>query len=222
MKYIYLSHVLGSDTPSYGNKDKYFIRLNSSIKNGDSSNTSSWFFSNNHIGTHIDVPFHFCISGKKTSDYSIEDFIFNKIEVIDINCEEAILIDSNYIKKHKINSEVELLIIRTGYEKYRGTDKYWNDNPGLSSELGNYFRSNFPKLRCIGFDFISLTSWKFREEGRKSHKEFLCPDNKKNEILIIEDMKLSVISENKLTQVIVVPVITEDGNGGPVTVIASI
>ena len=168
MKYICLSHLISQNTPSYGNRDKILIEANSSIKKGETSNTSSWYISNNHIGTHIDVPFHFDVNGKKTFEYSIETFLFKKIGIINIPCINARLISSDDFSSNNIESDIEILLIRTGFDKFRKEEKYWNENPGLAPELADYFRSNFPKLRCVGFDFISLTSWKFREEGKKS------------------------------------------------------
>jgi arylformamidase len=220
-QYILLSHVLTSKTPSYGNRDKVYIRKNSSILSGDSANTSSYFISNNHIGTHIDVPNHFSESGLKTFEIPIDQFIFNKIGLIDFNCHEAILIGSHEIKNllYQIDSDIDLLLIRTGFEKYRNQDKYWNDNPGLAPELADYLRLNFSKLRCIGFDFISLASWKFRQFGKEAHLSFLKPESNEKSLLIIEDMFLSEIKSN-LESVIVAPFFIEDGNGGAVTVIA--
>lgn len=220
---IRLSHIIKQDTPSYGNRDRIFIRTNSSIKKGESANSSCWIFSNNHIGTHIDTPNHFSERGKKTHEIPINDFIFDKVQLIDIPCDEARLIDiKEFIRFNQlIGKDIELLLIRTGYEKFREEDKYWNDNPGLASELADFFRTSFPELRCVGFDFISLTSWKYREEGKKSHEAFLCPENESKEILVIEDMSLTNVIA-PLKQVIVAPLFVEDGNGGAVTVFANI
>lgn len=220
---INLSHVICKDTPSYGNRDHILINKNSSIKDGETANTSSWSFSNNHIGTHIDTPNHFSEKGKKSYEIDINNFFFNEVQVIDLPCNKAKLIESNDLLKFKdsLSPDLELLLIRTGYEKYRQKNKYWNDNPGLSSELANFLRKTFPELRCVGFDFISLTSWKFRDEGKKSHLAFLCPSDDEKEILIIEDMKLSEIKSN-INKVIVAPIFVEDGNGGAVTVFAEL
>lgn len=223
-KNICLSHIIKQNTPSYGNRDRFFVRTNSSIKKGESANSSCWIFSNNHIGTHIDAPRHFSEFGKRTYDIPINDYIFDNVQLIDIQCKEGRLITSIDLMKfvEDISIDVELLLIRTGYENYRNQDKYWNDNPGLSHELADFFRLKFKKLRCVGFDFISLTSWKYREEGRKSHQAFLCPKKDEDkEILIIEDMALSKII-TPLKQVIVAPLFVEDGNGGAVTIFASI
>lgn len=223
MKHICISHLISQQIPSYGNRDNFYIISNSSIKNGETTNSSSWFFSNNHIGTHIDVPHHFCINGKKTFEYSIEDFFFNKIGIIDIPCNIAklISIEDFSFANRLFEKNIELLLIRTGFEKFRKEEKYWNDNPGLSAELSDFFRVFFPELRCVGFDFISLTSWKFREEGKKSHRAFLCPENGAREILVIEDMSLFKIN-GTIKQVVVAPLFIEDGNGGAVTIFADI
>jgi len=221
--YILLSHRLNPGTPSYGNRDRIILRTNSSIKQGETANSSCWIFSNNHIGTHIDVPYHFSETGKKTFEIPIDEFIFNKVQLIDINCNNACLIGVNHLEKYSsiIERDIELLLIRTGFERFRGDEKYWNDNPGLAPELADYLRTNYPLLRCVGFDFISLTSWKYRVEGRLSHKEFLCPETEKKEILIIEDMSLKDVN-SRIKQLIVAPLMVEDGNGGAVTVFAQI
>jgi len=218
---ILLSHVLKQNTPSYGNRDNVIIRCNSALKNGQSSNTSTLIFTNNHIGTHIDVPRHFSDDGFCTYQIPINEYIFSSVSIIDSPCECAKIISISDIEKHIIEKSTELLLIRTGYEKYREEDKYWNDNPGLSHELAEYIRKRYPSIRCVGFDFISLSSWKYRNEGKKSHEEFLIPKQDKKPIMIIEDMSLKFIN-NKIESVIVAPIFIEDGNGGPVTVFANI
>ena len=217
---IRLSHIITQDVPSYGNRDFVKFKKKSSIIDGDTANTSIWYFSNNHVGTHIDSPYHFDENGKKTYDITIEDFIFNKVVVIDVPLKEGILISTDFLFKN-IPHDIELLLIRTGYEQFRQKDKYWNDNPGIAPEVADFLRRSFPKLRCIGFDFISLTSWNHRKEGRESHKQFLCPENGGKEILIIEDMTLIQI-RNPIHKVIVAPLFCEDGNGGAVTIFAEI
>jgi len=217
---IFLSHPYTSDTPSYGNRDMVKIASNSSISTGESANSSTWIFTNNHIGTHIDVPFHFNNLGKKVIDIPANDWLFQKVSLIDIPCEKALLIKEEDINIFQLPFDIEMLLIRTNYEKYRGTDKYWNDNPGLSPEVANYLRNTFPKLRCIGFDFISITSWKHRAIGRLSHKAFLAPEGDRKPIMAIEDISLRNITKS-IDWLIVAPIIVEDGNGAPVTILAN-
>ena len=217
---VLLSHVLDENTPSYGGRDKLIIEQPSRIVEGRSANSSKWTFTNNHLGTHIDVPRHFFDSGKTITDYSPRDWIFKKIQIIDIPCEKAMLIGIEEIK-YNIKKNIDLLLIRTNYEKYRSIDKYWNDNPGLSPELGLWLRVNFQSIRAIGFDFISLTSWKFREIGKEAHKVFLNPNGNNQPIWIIEDMSLASIN-SKIVEVIVAPLFVKNCNGSPVTVFAKI
>lgn len=219
INYLLLSHILCDNTPSYGNRDKFIIRSNNSISSGSSANTSTWIFSNNHIGTHIDSPYHFSNDGKKTFQYDLSNYIFQNIEIVDVPCLNAYLIEPEDLINFKIKKKTEILLIRTGFEKYREQEKYWNDYPGISSKVAIYIRKNFPNIRCIGFDFISLTSTKFKEEGRLAHIEFLNPKQDEKSILIIEDMSLINITK-KISKLTVAPIFVIDGNGGPVTIIA--
>lgn len=217
--YVLLSHILRQDTPSYGNRDKVIVRVNSSIKGGETANSSCLILSNNHIGTHIDVPRHFSVDGKRTIDYLIDDYVFEACQVIDLPRNEACLIGEEDIKGINIRSDVDLLLIRTGFEDLRGDDAYWNNNPGLAPELAVYLRKTYPKLRCVGFDFISVTSWQHRPEGRLAHKAFLAPENGDREIWAIEDMSLKD-APSGIKKVVAAPLLVEDGNGTAVTVIA--
>ena len=79
---IFLSYVLDENTPTYGARDKFTITPNSQIVDGVGANTSTWSFSNNHMGTHMDTPYHFIESGKRTIDYSAEDFYFDNVSII--------------------------------------------------------------------------------------------------------------------------------------------
>lgn len=217
---IFLSHPLALDTPSYGDRDRLELIPNSSIKEGASANTSKWVFSNNHIGTHIDTPYHFDENGKKTLDYSAQEWIFNRIAVIKVPCTDGRLITASDFEDRNIDQDIDLLLINTDYEQYRDTDKYHNDNPGLAASLAGYLRNRFPNLRCVGYDSISVTSWNHRVEGRLAHAAFLSTSSPAQPILAIEDVSFETLKDNSLDWVVVAPLRVEDGNGGPVTIIA--
>ncbi|WP_163323660.1 cyclase family protein [Draconibacterium mangrovi] len=221
MEYIFLSHILSDKTPSYGNRDKFEISPNTSINKGDTANTSSWSFSNNHFGTHIDLPYHFYNNGKQMQDYDANSFLFNKVQLIDIHCNEGILIDKDSYDWNTINENIDLLLIRTGFENKRANDDYWMKYPGIASDLCHLWREKFKSLRCIGFDFISLTSPLFKAEGKKAHQVLLKPEADRDGIWIIEDMSLMNIKD-KINKVLVAPIRVENGNGGPGTVMAEI
>src|ERR1700749_4058299 len=96
---IVLSHLISQSTPAYGNRDRIFIRDNSSILKGETANSSCWIFSNNHIGTHIDSPRHFSATGLKTHDFPANDFFYDKVKLIDITCTSGLLIAIEDLKK---------------------------------------------------------------------------------------------------------------------------
>lgn len=217
--YVFLSHVLRKDSPSYGDRDRVVIRVNSSISAGETANSSCLILTNNHIGTHIDVPRHFSNSGKRTIDYPADYFVFHHALLLDIPCDGPKLIqEKDFENVNDIDEDADLLLIRTGFEKKRQMNSYWNQNPGLHPDLADYLRRRFRNLRCLGFDFISITSWLYRDEGKIAHRNFLCPPNGDREILVIEDASLKNAPKN-LKQVTVSPLLVEDGNGAPVTII---
>ena len=62
---------------------------------------------------------------------------------------------------------------------------------------------------------ISLTSQLDKQEGKKAHIEFLV----KNDILVIEDMNLENLNSTPF-ELIVSPLLIEDIDGSPCTIIA--
>ena len=218
-KIIFMSHPLTEGTPSYGNRDQINITPKSQIVDGVGANTATINFSNNHMGTHMDTPFHFCMDGKKTLDYDADDFYFTKVAVVKCPCNEAKLIKREDLNLNNVPKDVDFLLIDMDYEQYRGEDKYHNDNPGLHASLADELREEFKNLKIIGFDAISLTSWKYRPEGREGHRAFLCGDNP---FLIIEDVSFKNLKNNKIDWAVVAPLRTIDGNGGPVTIMAKL
>ena len=211
---IYLSHVISNNTPCFGGARDVEISRNSSIDNGDSSNSLSVKFKN-HIGTHIDFPLHFSDIGKSQAYYDSDFWFFNNIAVIRYGAGKDEIITAEKLYLNKIPAATDFLIINTGFQKHRGTDIYWNNNPGLAPELAGVLKDKFHKLRVIGFDFISLSSYQNRLVGRDAHKAFLV----KNEILVIEDMKLDEL--NFMPQkIIIAPLQIDSADGVPATIFA--
>jgi kynurenine formamidase len=219
-RYIFLSHPINEQTPSYGNRNSLSFKEISQIKNGDSSNTSEWIFSTNHIGSHIDMPKHFFDNGKTLTDYRADAWFFNKIQLIEIPRNKATLIGPHDIMP-SLHPNIDLLLIRTGYEKYRYQKKYWNDNPGFEPEVATCLRKTNRKLRAVGFDFLSLTAWQNRDVGKIAHKNFLKKTNDQQPIWILEDLSLTNISSD-IIKVIIAPLFVFGANGSPVTVFAKI
>ena len=214
-KLIRLSYNITYNTPTYGNRNKLVVNQRTEKINDFYITESKWNFTTNHLGTHIDVPKHFVNEGLSVTDFEEDFWVFNNVELIDIPKEKGELIEG-YEIVNKIHNplKIELLLIRTGYEKFRNSDKYWNDNPGISPEAAKLIREKLPNLRGLGFDFISLTSYRFRNEGKMAHYNIF---KNNTPFIVIEDMKLTSASEKKFS-VIVSPIFVEKADGSPVNV----
>ena len=187
------------------------------MNKGYSCNTLNLSFPN-HSGTHIDFPFHFNPKGKTINNYTADFWQFNKVEIIDLTGKVT---DCQIIGPELFNGlenlETDLVLIKTGYGTFRGTDRYTLTSPGLAADLAPFLRKIFKKLRCIGIDLISISSYNNREEGHKAHQAFLNP-NEGEPILLIEDMKLDAGGPFK--KVMVAPLLIENADGAPCTVFA--
>lgn len=216
-KYIWLSHPLSEDTPLYGGMKDITILKSSSIQNGETVNSLSFSFPN-HSGTHVDVPHHFFDYGKILTDYSPSFWIFSEPQLIDVPSADGYLVTPDDIL-NELRDKTDLLLIRTGYEKYRNEARYWQKNPGLSRELAQQIRTNFPQIRAIGLDAISITSRLHRREGREVHREFLGSHYESEPIVLIEDMSLLNYTDS-ISQVIISPLMIENADGAPCTITA--
>jgi len=213
MTKIYLSHFLNNQTPLYGGASDLEIIQTRDIAKGDTSN-NSYLKMPNHAGTHLDYPRHFSSKGKNSNDYSANFWFFKNPFVLRYQAEENEIIT---LEKEidTIPENIDFLIIDSGFQKHRGTKKFWNNNPGMSPESADLLRKRCPNLRIIGFDFISLTSYQNRRLGRIAHKKYLI----ENDILIIEDMDLSQLP-NQIRGLYCFPLLMSKIDGAPITIIA--
>ena len=219
-KKIFLSHFINKLTPGYGGKVGFDCNEASSIKKGRTANSVDLHF-NNHSSTHIDFPRHFDDEGKSLNDYPADFWFFQKIHMLKYEAKENEIIDVSNLNLKDVPSDTEFLLIKTGFEKFRMEKVYWNNNPGYAPALGHFLRQKFPLLRAIGFDSISLTSFQNRELGREAHNAFLSPYENRNPILIVEDMHLSEL-ESHPKSLVCSPLLLDEGDGAPVTVIAEL
>ena len=153
---------------------------------------AKWSFPN-HLGTHIDLPYHFYQNGQTLEDFPDDFWILNgeKIQVVEVDLpEKELLIKNDFFVNKNFNFDAEFVIFKTYAEKYRQDARFWKYNPGLSLETAKWLKNNFKKLRFIGFDSISTSSFQHRDIGKQVHRELLIP---KNPVLLVEDMNLSKV-----------------------------
>lgn len=212
----YLSYPLYKTNPVYGCESQILeTKPVKSISRGDSCNTLS-FFMETHWGTHIDFPAHFFNDGKSVLDYPADFWIFSNPQLIVIPAQPNQIINRADFRDTIVH-DTNLLLLYTGWGKYRGEAIYSMNNPGLAPEVGLWLRKEYPNIRVIGFDFISVSPYQNRELGRHTHQAFLDPSGEGNPILIIEDMLLAN-GNQRFQEVWVAPLRIEGFDGTPCTV----
>jgi kynurenine formamidase len=216
MNSIFLSYILDEQTPTYGNRNKFSQVKKSDISKGDVANDTT-INTTVHIGTHIDMPYHFYKDGQTIEDYPVDFWRFINPLIIEIK-QDNLMINEKLINKLQTikNINYDILIIKTGICDIRNNDKFWKENYGFHGDIYDFLIDEFPSIRVIGFDSISVSSFANRMLGRESHKRFLNP---KKPILLLEDMDLQNIDENtKLKEIIVSPLRISKCDGLPCTV----
>lgn len=213
---IYLSYILDEQTPTYGNKNKLMVEKKSDITKGDISNDTS-LCTTVHIGTHLDMPYHFYKDGQTIEDFVADFWVFNKPLIVFIK-PENLLIKHELIEKLDTLADegFDLLIVRTGICDIRDEQRYWSENYGFHPDIYEYIIRKFPSVRVFGFDSISVSSITDRTMGREAHKRFLNP---KKPILLLEDMDLRDFDKiSAIKKIIVAPLRISQCDGLPCTV----
>jgi arylformamidase len=218
--WIFLSHALGPETPVYGNRKGFSSVHTSQICHGASSNSSEWTFPN-HIGTHVDAPFHFSELGATVEIPRATHWHFKDPILVDCPQELSGLVTVEDVrpKISSVEKSPDCLLLRTGFERFRGQDAYWKCNPGISPSLGTWLRKEWPSIRMVGIDCISISRWQDRQTGRIAHKEFLSP-GQGSPVWILEDMHLSHVPILGISELVALPIRVKGSDGGPCTVIA--
>ncbi len=213
---VWLSHELSVETPSYGGGDGFVFEPLTRVVAGDTANTAKYSFPN-HLGTHIDAPLHFVSGAPSLTDYRPGFWIFDNPRIVDVPGAAGYLVGPDDLVG-KVRKDTDILLLRTGYEKFRAEERYWKENPGVHPTLGGWLRAEFPAVRVVGIDVISVTSRLHRPEGREAHLGLLDPSRPGRPVLAIEDMALAGVRE-PLNRVWVAPLMVRGSDGGPCSVL---
>lgn len=202
--------------PVYGGSSGPDLTSLKAIDKGDSCNTWRMCLEN-HWGTHVDGPNHFFANGKKIIDYPADFWILDNPQVLNVQLEPGELLKWETIGAH-IDADTDLLLLKSGWGQNRGSDLYWKESPGIHADIGIGLRNLKSSIRAVGIDWISVSSFVHREDGRKTHQAFLNPEGAGEPVLLIEDMDLTT-DLTMLTKVFIAPLIVECIDSAPCTVI---
>jgi kynurenine formamidase len=174
-----------------------------------------------HAGTHVDLPLHFFDRGPGLEAFPAEAWCFSPVGLLDLEDRPLPpVLDGRILEGVPLPEDLELLLLRTGSGRLRGQRAYWEAGPVIHPDLAGILRQAFPRLRALGLDTLSLSSWTDRPTGREAHRAFLDPARP---ILLVEDMDLgSLRPEEPLRRVIVAPLRIQGADGVPCTVFAEV
>ena len=188
--YTKLSYDLSNDTPIPAGLPPVRIEQISDIELGDVSNLFKLQVCN-HCGTHIDGPWHFNPRGKKISDFPIEYFFFDRPMIVDIPKGDSELVMAEDLTPFQSQlGNCDLLLLRTGFAQHRAHNRqrYISNNPGLSVEVARYLTAQFPNIRALAIDTISIAANEHLDEGLEAHRIFFR--SIEHPVLLIEDVNL--------------------------------
>lgn len=216
MNKVLLSHFLNADTPTYGGKNRPEITKLSDIKKGGTANNTLISMSL-HTGTHVDMPCHFFDGAQTVKDFPAGFWFFEKPLFLSISPESEVINHELISVLTGIDNKAsyDCIIVKTGFDRYNSEELM--KNPGFHADTANFMRDNFANVRLFGFDSISVSSFAAREAGREAHKAFLNPDRP---IVLLEDMNLK--DTDRISRLCVMPLMVENADGLPATVIGEI
>lgn len=222
-RWVWLSHVLDEKTPAYGGGESIKITPDKQMLNGDSCNTSKIEMPC-HVGSHVDAPRHFVRDGKTITDYETDDWFFKspttlEFSGIENSCLLTSMLFENAVQKQPgINGKADIVLLKTGYSRFRDQKKYWESSPGVGLDLAKKIVDYFPQTKAVGMDFISVSCLAHREEGRNVHQYLLGKG-----IRLFEDLNLEDVNPSKkIKQIIAMPLRVQDADGVPCTLVGEL
>ncbi|MFW6149418.1 MAG: cyclase family protein [Atribacterota bacterium] len=209
MKIIDLSHIMHPAMLIYpGDELPNFKKVATIDKNGYRETKITL---HSHTGTHIDAPAHMLKHGNFLENIEINSF-FGKAIILNFDNRKNPLINLDALLLHQEKiKKVEFVIIKTGWSKYWGENKYYENYPYLSKEAAEWL-SEF-NLKGIGIDAISID----RSDTNNFivHKILLARN-----IFIIENLTNLDSVQNDYFMLSVLPLKYKGADGSPVRAIA--
>lgn len=220
----FLSYPLSAQTPAFPDCPSATFEPLLRIDRGDVCNMVT-VTTQNHVGTHVDGPWHFNPNGKRITELEPWEFFFESPRLIDLVKGDDELITEADLRQHAAEiAGADIIMIRTGFGRtWRSADpgRYSGHGPGFAVSAGEYLIREQPSVRAIALDWISAASPTHALEGNEFHRIVLGRQREDRYILIVEDARLDPdLTQEELGRVIVAPLLLQDQDGGPVTVFA--
>lgn len=222
-RFVRLSHEMRFEHPGWPGNFTYTWEQTSSIAGGDVANFGVLHVCN-HFGSHLDAPNHFNDDGRKIAQVPLERFVYERPRLLDIPKTDGELVTRAELEAgDDILREADLLLVRTGWSSLRDSDpeRYSHNGPGIAPEACEHLME-FPELKAIALDFISLASYqRLDPEGILAH-QILCGVGRDDRyVIIVEDVDLSAYPSDA-SRVYAIPLFPEGADSSPCTVFAEV
>lgn len=223
---MYLSYPISSRTPMFPGNSGPTVRSASSISRGDPANSLELTVIN-HSGTHMDFPRHFWNSGRSLSDFGPDDLMFRSPRLVDLPKHSGELITADdLLAVADVLMQADLLVIRTGYAaatRWSDPDRYASHSPGFHSDAADVLVDERYPLRAVMLDTISAACPQHIDQGLEFHRRALGATGSPKQILLIEDVYLpGGLTNADLGSIVVAPLLIEDADGSPCTIVAGL
>jgi arylformamidase len=177
-----------------------------------------WNASNLHIyshaGTHMDAPYHFEVTDERIDEIPIERFISKAYVVpIEIVQSKQLITVSDFSSLDHVLQPGESIIMKTGWSRYFGTDKFRSDLPRISKEAAEWLVSK--KVNILAVEPPSVADVNNLLEVTMIH-EILLGGN----VIIVEGICNTEALMKSDVQLIALPLKILRGDGAPARVIA--
>lgn len=144
-----LTHTLEEDMPVFPGTEKPILHPALTMEKDGFREKLMTMFS--HTGTHMDAPSHMISDGKNLDDFDISHFVGQAL-VIDCRLFKQ-EIPLGYIENFDY-SEIDFVLLQTGWDKHWGREAYFSSFPALSKEAALYLADQ--NLKGLGVDCISV------------------------------------------------------------------
>jgi kynurenine formamidase len=222
---VRLSHPLSENTPFYEGLRPPSLEQLYGLERGDTCN-SFYLTTSNHAGTHVDAPNHFNLRGRKITEYSPDELVFEKPAMVPFEVPNDRLIFPEHLRRiEDARPDCDILLLRSGFSaRYRDRDRkeYVDRGPGFSRAAAEYIMDTLLQLRAIAMDIISASSLLHDAEGAEAHRVFLgCEGYGPRSVLLIEDAHIPDDLDVP-KRILLAPWMMEGLDSAPCTVLAEI
>ncbi|HEB9338248.1 TPA: cyclase family protein [Campylobacter coli] len=217
-----LTHIISQNLKFY--KNKVIELFHTEKMENNKINRETIINIDSHVGTHIDYPSHCIENGKNGNKYPLNYLFSENVALIDIDLtdKKKPKLTKELFSDYEISKNIEILVIKTYFSNLRDKDRYIWESPIVDSDIPLFLKKNFPFIKAVCFDIISVTSQLDRDEGKKCHINFLS-NNFGKEILIIEDVNLQYLQkDDSINKIYILPLKFENMDGSPCSIIAEV